>query len=280
MQAHVARRKSSNTHRRDRYSSVKEFAEAFEQACRDSSQKESREQRGLAKQLWGLMRRGGGSAERREVREQEQVAPMERVPRGEGTSSQADGGEGSAERSRLPRFGEGDRVLRGEGTSSPPTVAEQRLRELWDAAHDAKLLNENWLNGDDKYKLQSLGKHKLTKISPDYWKLGGSISGLWLLSLEEKVEFRHPHPYEIKFKDLASCILILNTRSGKEWRCANGMDEVMQEICTKNLIVERANRFINTIQGQEWLNSEDGQRFIILREHGLTVHCDWEWRWE
>ena len=101
------------------------------------------------------MRRGSGSAERREVREQEQVAPTDRVPRGEGTSLQS-------------------------------TIAEQRLRELWDRVNDAKLLNENWLNSDDRYKLGSLYKHKLFEFTA-YEPFNSFISGLWLLSQEKNM---------------------------------------------------------------------------------------------
>ncbi len=95
--------KALRTKSADRYQSIKEFAEAFEQAYRESLQKESEEKRGFARRFWELMRRGGGSAEKQEVREQEQVAPMDRVPRGEGSSLQPDGGARANRHAELQR---------------------------------------------------------------------------------------------------------------------------------------------------------------------------------
>ena len=221
----------------DRYESVKEFAEAFEQACRDSSQEESREQRGLARQLWGLMRRGGGGAEKQEVQEQEQVSPTDRVslgewdrvPQKERTSLQADGGGG---------------------------IAEQRLRQLWDAVNGAKLLSEEWLNNDDGYRRKRI---------PSYISLVGFYSSM---------NFEESHSLEKNMELKGGWGLarfLLKTRQGKEWCNANGWGGLFEDNYTDDMVCSAANEFIKSQEGQAWLNSDDGHKFRILAKHGITV---------
>jgi tRNA A-37 threonylcarbamoyl transferase component Bud32 len=225
----------------DRYPSVKEFAEAFEQACRDCSLEGSKEQRGLASQLWQIMRRGGGSAERQEVQMQEQVASTDRVP----------------------RFGEGDRVLRGEGASSPPTIAEQRLRELWDAVDNAKLLNEEWLNSDDEYRRKRI---------PSYINYLGPYSS-------RNIEESHSLEKSMELKSsIGLAKFLLKTRQGKEWCNANGWGGLFEDNYDPKSLYMIANEFIKSQEGQAWLNSDDGHKFRILAMHGIAVGllADWE----
>jgi predicted nucleic acid-binding Zn-ribbon protein len=157
-------------------------------------------------QMWHIMGRRGDGAEKQEGQVREQVSLIDRGPQ-------------------------------GEETSSPPNIAEQKLRELWDAVNDAKLLD---------------GENSM------------------------------------KFLNYDVCSLILNTKSAQGWLRAKSYDRVIERVeNVKNIIenmrnfyvpaynkryndvIKCANEFINTPEGQTWLNSDDGDKFRILDEQYL-----------
>ena len=124
--------------------------------------------------------------------------------------------------------------------------AEQKLRELWNAVNDAKLFD------DDK----------------------------------------------MKYLDYGLCAFILSTNPAKRWLMTKGYNEILErgdriesvrsyiddhirrsriknlkeEFAKYHDIIKYANEFISTSEGKEWLSSDDGQKFMSLKERGLIFN--------
>ena len=141
---------------------------------------------------------------------------------------------------------------KGEASSSPTGCevvegyAEQKLRELWNAVNDAKLFD------DDK----------------------------------------------MKYLDYGLCAFILSTNPAKRWLMTKGYNEILErgdriesvrsyiddhirrsriknlkeEFAKYHDIIKYANEFISTSEGKEWLSSDDGQKFMSLKERGLIFN--------
>jgi hypothetical protein len=141
---------------------------------------------------------------------------------------------------------------KGEASSSPTGCevveghAEQKLRELWNAVNDAKLFDDN----------------------------------------------------KMEYLDYGLCAFILSTDPAKRWLMAKGYNEILkrgdriesvrsyiddyircgrmkdlkEEFAKYHDIIKYANEFIRTPDGKAWLSSDDGQKFMSLKERGLIFN--------
>ena len=102
----------------------------------------------------------------------------------------------------------------------------------------------------------------------------------------------------MKFLDYGVCAFILSTKPAKEWLMAKGYDRILKKgdsiesvrsyiyqyiLCGRVTnfkeeffkyqdIIKYANEFISTSEGKEWLSSDDGQKFMSLKERGLIFN--------
>ncbi len=163
--------------------------------------------------------------------------------------------KGDASRTSSLEKGDASRTSsleKGDASSSPTGCevvegyAEQKLRDLWNAVNDAKLFD------DDK----------------------------------------------MKYLDYGLCAFILSTNPAKRWLMAKGYDEILkrgdriefvrsyiddyirrgrikdlkEEFSKYYDIIKYANEFISTPDWKEWLSSDDGQKFMSLKESGLVFN--------
>ncbi len=102
----------------------------------------------------------------------------------------------------------------------------------------------------------------------------------------------------MKYLDYGLCAFILSTDPAKRWLMAKGYNEILErgdriefvrsyiddyircgrikdlkeEFAKYHDIIKYANEFISTSEGKEWLSSDDGQKFISLKERGLVFN--------
>ena len=215
-----------------------------------------KEQKGFIGQMWQIMRRRNGSAEKQDGQVQEQVTPTDRVLREEGSSSQPDGGEGIAKSSRLslPKFGEWDLPKFDEWREEGLTKREGTNR------HAEQQLLDHW---------KKLG------YRPD--------DAIWLASKDGR-EFLEKHIREFVETSYGKQYMkryvheLLETEAGKAWAEKGGLAEWIKSDTGKEYMKRYAHELLETEVGRvweekggltEWIKSDTGKEYIKHHAHEL-----------